>query len=86
MEVLKTQNRRGAVRGLCHSMCGTVLSIELNRREYQWYYTDQPTSVRKGEELDKKRVAAFLSDAIPGLGGDLSSEDFPKDTAILPTC
>ncbi len=40
-------------------------------------YTDQPTSVRKGEELDKKRVAAFLSDAIPGLSGDLSIRQFP---------
>ena len=40
-------------------------------------YMDQPTGVRKGEELDKERVAAFLKDAIPGLSGDLSIRQFP---------
>ena len=40
-------------------------------------YTDQPTGVRKGEELDKERVAAFLRDAIPGLEGALSIRQFP---------
>ncbi len=40
-------------------------------------FTDKPTTVRKGEELDGARVAAFLKEVVPDLRGNLSIQQFP---------
>jgi len=39
--------------------------------------TDKAAAVRNGESLDKKKVEAFLKDAIPGLSGELDIRQFP---------
>lgn len=39
--------------------------------------TDEPSEVRKGEELDAAKVGPFLKDSIPGLRGDMSVRQFP---------
>jgi len=46
-------------------------------------YIDKPKAIRRGEELDLKRVEAFLKDAIPGLSGALSVQQFPSGFSNL---
>ncbi len=38
---------------------------------------DEPIKTREGEELDLKKVAVFLKDAIPGIEGDITIKQFP---------
>ncbi|MBW1893916.1 MAG: phosphotransferase family protein [Deltaproteobacteria bacterium] len=44
---------------------------------------DKPVDVRKGEELDTKKVAEFLKDNIAGLEGDVSILQFPSGHSNL---
>ena len=46
-------------------------------------YIDKPKAIRKGEELDLKRVEQFLKDSIPGLTGTLSVQQFPSGFSNL---
>ena len=45
--------------------------------------TDKPAPVRQGEGLDKTRIESFLKDAIPGLRGELSIQQFPRGYSNL---
>ncbi len=45
--------------------------------------TDQPTVIRKGEELNSAGVEAFLRDSIPGLQGEMAIEQFPSGHSNL---
>lgn len=44
---------------------------------------DNPRPVRPGEELDVPRLAAYLTDVIPGLAGPISIEQFPSGFSNL---
>ena len=46
-------------------------------------FTDKPTKVRQGEELDVKVIESFLKDNIPGLSGDIVVEQFPSGYSNL---
>ena len=46
-------------------------------------FTDRPTRVRQGEELDLKVIERFLSDNIPGLSGEILVEQFPSGYSNL---
>jgi aminoglycoside phosphotransferase (APT) family kinase protein len=46
-------------------------------------FTDKPTKVRQGEELDLKVIEAFLKDSIPGLAGEILVEQFPSGYSNL---
>jgi aminoglycoside phosphotransferase (APT) family kinase protein len=46
-------------------------------------FTDKPTNVRLGEELDLKVIEAFLKDSIPGLAGEILVEQFPSGYSNL---
>ena len=39
---------------------------------------DEATEIRKGEELDTRKVEAFLRDVIPGLEGEMAIQQFPS--------
>jgi aminoglycoside phosphotransferase (APT) family kinase protein len=44
---------------------------------------DEATEVRKGEELDNRKVEAFLRDVIPGLEGEMAIQQFPSGASNL---
>lgn len=46
-------------------------------------YTDRATEIRKGEELDKVQVEAFLRDSIQGLQGEMVIKQFPSGHSNL---
>ncbi len=46
-------------------------------------FTDKPTTVRQGEELDLKVIESFLKDNIPGLSGGFAVEQFPSGYSNL---
>ncbi len=46
-------------------------------------FIDKPKAIRKGEELDLKRVGEFLKDTIPGLQGALTVQQFPSGYSNL---
>ena len=46
-------------------------------------FTDKPTKVRQGEELDLKVIERFLKDNIPGLSGELLVKQFPSGYSNL---
>lgn len=46
-------------------------------------YTDTANTVRKGEELDHRRLRKFLMDAIPGLEGDMTVRQFSRGHSNL---
>jgi aminoglycoside phosphotransferase (APT) family kinase protein len=46
-------------------------------------FTDKPTKVRQGEELDLKVIEPFLKDTIPGLSGGILVEQFPSGYSNL---
>ncbi len=46
-------------------------------------YTDQPTEIRKGEGLEVSRVEKFIRDAIPGLSGEMTIQQFPRGHSNL---
>jgi aminoglycoside phosphotransferase (APT) family kinase protein len=46
-------------------------------------FTDKPTTVRQGEELDLKVIEPFLKDSIPGLSGGIQVEQFPSGYSNL---
>ncbi len=46
-------------------------------------YTDQAKPIREGEELDQKRLRAFLLDTIPGLEGEMVVRQFPQGHSNL---
>lgn len=46
-------------------------------------WTDQPSTVRRGEELDAERLAAYLREEIPGSEGELAVEQFPRGFSNL---
>jgi aminoglycoside phosphotransferase (APT) family kinase protein len=46
-------------------------------------FTDKPTTVRQGEELDLKVTELFLKDNIPGLSGGILVEQFPSGYSNL---
>ncbi len=46
-------------------------------------WTDQPSPVRGGEELDAERLGAYLRERIPGTEGDLVVEQFPRGFSNL---
>jgi aminoglycoside phosphotransferase (APT) family kinase protein len=46
-------------------------------------FIDKPKAIRKGEELDLKRVGKFLKDTIPGLQGELTIQQFPSGYSNL---
>jgi aminoglycoside phosphotransferase (APT) family kinase protein len=46
-------------------------------------FTDKPTTVRQGEELDLKVIDLFLKDNIPGLSGVIQIEQFPSGFSNL---
>jgi aminoglycoside phosphotransferase (APT) family kinase protein len=46
-------------------------------------FTDKPTKVRQGEELDLKVIERFLKDNIPGLSGELLVRQFPSGYSNL---
>ena len=46
-------------------------------------YTDQPTEIRKGEDLEVARVEAFIRDSIPGLSGEMIIQQFPRGHSNL---
>jgi aminoglycoside phosphotransferase (APT) family kinase protein len=46
-------------------------------------FTDKPTKVRQGEELDLKAIEPFLKDNIPGLSGGILVEQFPSGYSNL---
>ena len=44
---------------------------------------DEATEVRQGEELDTRKVEAFLRDVIPGLEGEMAIQQFPSGASNL---
>lgn len=46
-------------------------------------YTDKPTEIREGEEMDTASVEAFLKDSVPGLTGKLEVQQFPTGHSNL---
>jgi aminoglycoside phosphotransferase (APT) family kinase protein len=46
-------------------------------------FTDKPTKVRQGEELDLKVIERFLKDNIPGLSGEILVRQFPSGYSNL---
>ena len=44
---------------------------------------DQPTEIRKGEELELQRLEAFLKDSIAGLSGEMELRQFPSGHSNL---
>ena len=46
-------------------------------------FTDQPSEIRNGEELDNTRVEAFIRDSIPGLSGEMIIQQFPRGHSNL---
>ncbi|MGE5840879.1 MAG: phosphotransferase family protein, partial [Deltaproteobacteria bacterium] len=46
-------------------------------------FTDKPTKVRQGEELDLTVIEMFLKDSIPGLAGEILVEQFPSGYSNL---
>jgi aminoglycoside phosphotransferase (APT) family kinase protein len=46
-------------------------------------YTDQPKNIRKGEELNAKKIEEFLKDSIPDLKGEMSIQQFPRGRSNL---
>jgi aminoglycoside phosphotransferase (APT) family kinase protein len=46
-------------------------------------WTDKPTGVRPGEELDTGKLLAYLSAHLPGLGGPIAVEQFPSGHSNL---
>jgi aminoglycoside phosphotransferase (APT) family kinase protein len=46
-------------------------------------YIDKPKDIRQGEEIDLKKVGAFLRDSIPGLAGELEIKQFPSGFSNL---
>ena len=44
---------------------------------------DEATKVRKGEELDSRKVETFLRDVIPGLEGEMAIQQFPSGASNL---
>jgi aminoglycoside phosphotransferase (APT) family kinase protein len=46
-------------------------------------FTDQPSDIRNGEELDSVRVEAFIRDSIPGLSGEMTIKQFPRGHSNL---
>jgi aminoglycoside phosphotransferase (APT) family kinase protein len=46
-------------------------------------FTDEPSKVRQGEELDLKVIGPFLKDNIPGLSGHIGVEQFPSGYSNL---
>jgi aminoglycoside phosphotransferase (APT) family kinase protein len=44
---------------------------------------DQPRPVRPGEEVDRAALDAFLAQAVPGLAGELTVEQFPRGFSNL---
>ncbi len=44
---------------------------------------DEATKIRKGEELDTRKVEAFLRDVIPGLEGAMAIQQFPSGASNL---
>ncbi len=46
-------------------------------------YTDKPKDIRQGEEIDLKKVGAFLRDSIPGLTSELDIKQFPSGFSNL---
>ena len=45
--------------------------------------TDKATAIRAGEDLDLKKIEAFLRDSIPGLHGDITIQQFPSGYSNL---
>jgi len=46
-------------------------------------WVDRPTPVRKGEELNTERLAAYLKTRLPNLNGPLTAQQFPKGFSNL---
>ena len=46
-------------------------------------HTDQPTQIRKGEELEKSKLLTFLRDSIPDLCGEMVLRQFPSGHSNL---
>jgi aminoglycoside phosphotransferase (APT) family kinase protein len=46
-------------------------------------FTDKPTKIRQGEDLDIAKIEEFLKDSIPGLTGNLSIQQFPSGYSNL---
>jgi aminoglycoside phosphotransferase (APT) family kinase protein len=46
-------------------------------------FTDQPSDIRSGEELDTAKVEAFIRDAISGLSGKMTIKQFPRGHSNL---
>lgn len=46
-------------------------------------YNDKANKIREGEELDGKKVEAFLKDTVEGLEGDIKIEQFPSGFSNL---
>ncbi|MGD2272971.1 MAG: phosphotransferase family protein, partial [Desulfobacterales bacterium] len=46
-------------------------------------FTDKPTEIRKGEELNVDRVGQFIRDTIPGLKGEMTIRQFPHGHSNL---
>ena len=44
---------------------------------------DEATEVRQGEELDARKVEAFLRDVVPGLEGEMTIRQFPSGASNL---
>jgi aminoglycoside phosphotransferase (APT) family kinase protein len=44
---------------------------------------DEATEVRQGEELDARKVEAFLRDVVPGLEGEITIQQFPSGASNL---
>jgi aminoglycoside phosphotransferase (APT) family kinase protein len=44
---------------------------------------DEPTEIRKGEELDAKKIEEFLKDALPHLTGEVVLRQFPRGHSNL---
>lgn len=40
-------------------------------------FTDKPTKIRQGEELDRGKIKAYLKTALPGVQGPISIQQFP---------
>ncbi|MHC4457134.1 MAG: phosphotransferase family protein [Planctomycetota bacterium] len=46
-------------------------------------FTDNPSDIRKGEELNADRVDKFIRDAIPDLSGEMTIQQFPRGASNL---
>ena len=46
-------------------------------------YNDKAKNIRQGEELDEKKIGAFLKESIKGLEGDISIQQFPSGYSNL---